>query len=133
MKTDKTVLRETAYIALGVLVLSLFMESVFLVVGRWDWTVLTGNLLGAAAAILNFFLMGLTVQKAVSDEADTAAKRMKASQMLRMLLLLLFAVIGAALPYFQILAVLIPLFFPRIGISVRGMILNRNSSDKTAG
>ena len=41
MKTDKTVLRETAYIALGVLVLSLFMESVFLVVGRWDWTVLT--------------------------------------------------------------------------------------------
>ena len=75
MKTDKTVLRETAYIALGVLVLSLFMESVFLVVGRWDWTVLTGNLLGAAAAILNFFLMGRTVQKAVSDEADTAAKR----------------------------------------------------------
>lgn len=132
MKTDKTVLRETAHIALGVLVLSLLMESIFLIVGRWDWTVLTGNLLGGGAAILNFFLMGCTVQKAVNDEAETAAKRMKVSQTLRMLMLLLFAIIGAALPYFHILSVLIPLLFPRIVISVRGIIINRDSSKKTA-
>lgn len=59
---DQTVRKETCYIALSVLILSLFMESIFLIIGRWNYTVLLGNALSAAVAILNFFFMGLTVQ-----------------------------------------------------------------------
>ena len=44
-KIDRTVLTETGYIALSVLILSALMQAVFLAVGAWDGAVLLGNLL----------------------------------------------------------------------------------------
>lgn len=123
MKADKIILRETGYIAFMVLVFSVLLESVYLVIGGWDYTVLLGNLLGAATAVLNFFLLGLTVQKAVLDEPDDAKKRIKASQTLRLLMQVFFAIIGAAVPCFNIPAVLLPLLFPRIAIALQGLFV----------
>lgn len=67
-KIDEAVLKETKFIAVSVLILSALMEAVFLIIGKWDITVLFGNLLGGGFAILNFFLMGLTVQNAVTKK-----------------------------------------------------------------
>ena len=64
----------TSYIALATLIMSALMEAVFLIIGRWDLPVLFGNLLGAGVGILNFFLMGLGLQKALDkDEKDAKA------------------------------------------------------------
>lgn len=125
MKIDETVRRETVNIAIGTLILSVLMESVFLLLGKWDYTVLLGNLLGMFGAIMNFFLMGLTVQSAVRQEQKGATTKMKASQMLRMLMLFVVAILGAVLPCFQIFAVLIPFFFPRITIMCRFFSLKK--------
>ena len=38
MKIDKTVARETRYIALWVICLSLIMQAVFLIIGEWECT-----------------------------------------------------------------------------------------------
>lgn len=122
-KVDPVVLKETRYIALTVLILSALMQSVFLVLGKWDYTVLLGNLYGAALAVGNFFLMGLTVQKCLTMEPDDAKKRMKLSQQGRLLMLLVFCMIGAALPCFNTIALLVPQFFPRIGVTVRGLTM----------
>lgn len=119
MKVDECVRRETGYISLCVLILSALMEAVFLIAGFWDITVLYGNLLGAAAAIANFFLMGLTVQKAVDKDAKDASNSMKASQGLRMVFLFAVAALGVSLSCFHPLAVLLPLLFPRLAIAVR--------------
>ena len=86
MKVDPTVRRETLYIAACVLVLSAVMELVFLALQMWDVSVLWGNLLGGAAAVLNYFLMGLTIQHAVGMDAKHAASKMHLSQALRMLI-----------------------------------------------
>lgn len=120
---DPTVIKETRFIAAVVLILSALMQAVFLVLGKWDYTVLLGNLLGAALAVGNFFLMGLTVQKCLTLEPDEAKKRMKLSQQGRLLGLLVFCMIGAALPCFHTVAVLVPQFFPRIGVTIRGLTL----------
>lgn len=125
MKVDTTVRRETGYIAICVLILSAVMEAVFLIAGFWDYTVILGNLLAGFAAILNFFLMGLTVQKAVLEEKKKAANRMKLSQMLRMLMLFGAAAVGVFVPCFHFLAALIPLFFPRIAILFRPLLNKR--------
>ena len=63
-RIDPTVKKETGYIAGWVLLLSAVMELVFLLTGHMDYTVPLGNLLGGGAAILNFFLMGWTIQRA---------------------------------------------------------------------
>lgn len=122
-KVDPTVLKETRYIAMTVLILSALMQAVFLIIGRWDYTVLLGNLYAAVLAVGNFFLMGLTVQHCLTMEPDDAKKRMKLSQQGRLMLLLVFCMIGAALPCFHTVALLVPQFFPRIGVTVRGLTM----------
>ena len=119
MKVDPTVRRETLYIAACVLVLSVVMELVFLALQMWDVSVLWGNLLGGAAAVLNYFLMGLTIQHAVGMDAKHAASKMHVSQALRMLMILLVGILGIALPAFHVVALLVPLFFPRIASMFR--------------
>ena len=122
-KVDPTVKSETRFIAMIVLILLVLMEAVFLIIGKWDYTVLLGGLYGAAVAVGNFFLMGLTVQKCLTLEPDEAKKRMKLSQQGRMLMLLVLCVIGGAVPFFNTIAVLIPQFFPRIGVTIRGLTM----------
>jgi len=124
-KIDPTVRQETLFIAACVAVLTVLMEAVFLLTGFWDMTVLWGGLLGAFAAILNFFLMGLTVQKAVVKEEKDAKNLMRASQSLRLIMLLCFCAIGAAVPAFNLMATLIPLLFPRLGVFLRGFMLKK--------
>lgn len=116
-KVDATVRRETTYILLWVLVLSVLMQVVFLVLRQWDITVLLGNALSGGAAVLNFFFMGLTVQKALEKDEKDAKTAMKLSQTWRMLFLVVVAAVGAA--FLDLWAVVIPLFFPRIAISFR--------------
>lgn len=118
-KLDPTVRQESAYIASLVLILSILMQAVFLLIGKWDYSVLLGNVLSAAAAIGNFLLLGLTVQRAVTKDEKDARQLMKLSQTYRLLGLLVVAVIGFALPVFHPLAVVIPLLFPRIAIAMR--------------
>lgn len=118
-KVDATVKRETLYIAAAVGILSLLLQAVFLIIGQWDYTVLLGNLLSAAAVVGNFFLMGVTVQNALDKDEKDAASVMKLSQQLRLLMMFLVVVLGAALHCFNLAAVIIPLFFPRIAVALR--------------
>ena len=122
-KVDPVVMKETRYIAITVLILSALMQAVFLIIGQWNYTVLLGNLYGAVIGVGNFFLMGLTVQKCLTMEPDDAKKRMKLSQQGRLLMLLVFCMIGAALPWLNTIALLVPQFFPRIGVTVRGLTM----------
>ena len=122
-KVDPTVKTETRFIALVVLILMILMEAVFLIIGQWDITVLLGGLYGAAIAVSNFFLMGLTVQHCLTLEPDEAKKKMKLSQQGRLLMLLVLCMIGAALSCFNTIALLIPQFFPRLGVTIRGLTL----------
>lgn len=122
-KISRTILKETAYIAVFVIILSVLMQSIFLIIGKWDLKVLFGNILGAAAAILNFLLLGLTVQKAVTQDEKKASVTMKFSQMLRMLMMFAIAIIvfcinKYALQIFNLIAVVIPYIFPRIAIAL---------------
>lgn len=129
-KIDPTVLKETKFIAAAVIILSVIMEAVFLILGKWSPRVLLGNLLSGAAAIGNFLLMGLTIQKTLGMEEKEARSRMKLSQRLRLLMLLLVAVLGVALKCFDTVASLVPLFFPRIALMFRPLMDKKESKDK---
>ena len=118
VRIDPVVKKETLKIALGTLILSVVMELVFVILGKWDMTVLFGNLLGAFAAVLNFFLMGMTVAKCVTLDKGKAALKIRASQYGRLLMLAAFAALGALLPCFNIIAVIVPLLFPQLVIFV---------------
>lgn len=127
MKLDKTIYKETAYIAIWTLIFSVLMNAVFLVVKKWDLTVLWGNLLSFAGGVLNFFLLGVTVQKALNFEEKKAKNAMKLSQSLRLLMTFVIAVVGVVLKCFNTVAVLVPLIFPRIAIAMRPLFDKKTS------
>ncbi len=118
-KIDSTVLKETRYIAVWTLVFSVLMQAVFLVIAKWDYTVLLGNLLGAFISVGNFFLLGLTVQKAVTKEEKEARTVMKLSQTYRSLGIIVLVGLGIILDRFNTVTVIIPVFFPRLAIAIR--------------
>ena len=118
-KIDATVRKETLFIAAFTLIFSAVMELVFLLLGYWSYKVALGNLLGFTAAVLNFFLMGYTVQEAVLLDEEGARKKIRLSQSLRMLMLVGFAAAGCIFKCFDPIAVLLPLLFPRIAILFR--------------
>ena len=122
-KIDKTVLRETAYIAAGTLILTAVMNAVFVLIGKWDLTVLFGCLLGSAVAIGNFLLMGLTIQSAVGKDENTVRKKVRLSLFLRYVLMFGVAAGAYFLPsVFNIIPLLIAYFFPRFSLLFRTKI-----------
>lgn len=129
VKIDKTVKKETVYIMSFVIIFSMLMESVYLIVRHWDYTVLLGNLLGIAAAVLNFLLMGITVQKAVLLDEDAAKTKVKLSQSLRMLMLIAFAAVACIFKCFNIVPFAITLLFPRIAIMFRPYFDKKNKNN----
>ncbi len=118
-KTDEAIKKETLYIVANVITLSLVVQIVFIIIGKWDYTVLLGNILGGLTAVLNFYVMGLTVQKALASEKQKAVSMMKLSQIGRLLVMFGVAVAGIKLAFFSAWTVIIPFFFPRIALLYR--------------
>ena len=125
-KPDNTVLRETKYIAVMIFIFSFIMEFVFAVIGKWSYRVLLGNLLGAFAMIFNFYYMGIGVQKAMTMDEQDARKLIKASHSLRTFFLFIVVALGAWLKCFSTIAVVIPMFFPRIAVAMRPLWKNKS-------
>ena len=142
--------KETLRIAAGTLLLSAMMVFIFVLLGKFNVTVLAGALLGSAAAIGNFFLLGLSVQAAAekmngvqlpsyaeaeegledgeevaapdSPELQQAKRAMQASYTGRLFLLAVVGILGLTLPCFHAVATVVPFLFPRLIIFYYGVI-----------
>ena len=120
MRVDPTVKKETLFVSIVTLILSMLMESVFLIIGRWDISVLLGNVLGAGIGILNFFFLGLGVQKAVSADEKKAKEIMRGSHALRYAFMIVLLVISLIFPkVFNVIATVISLLFASVGVYMR--------------
>ena len=146
MKIQTPVKQETKKILVGEVILSAIMLLVFLLIKRFDLTVLWGTLLGGGFAVFNFFLMALTVQLAASkmegvrlpdDEYDedgnvmpreevpqqkAARALVQKSYTLRMFLTAIVAIIAVKVELFNAIPAIIALFFPRIVITAYALI-----------
>ncbi len=129
MKVQPAVKKETCRIAAGTAVATLIMLAVFLALHQirpdfvpFDFRVIVSGVIGAAVAVGNFFLMGLTVQKvtAITDQ-EQATKVMRASYSRRNTAQGVWIILALVLPVFNGAAGVIPLFFPGFCIKLRGL------------
>ncbi len=117
MRVQPAVKKETLHIAAGTGLMTAVMLLVFLLLGRLTLPVVLGALLGACFAVLNFFLLGLTVQGALRTGDENRSKmKMQLSYTLRMLLTLAVLLVGFSVPWFYWLSTVLPLLFPRLTI-----------------
>ena len=132
-KLQPAVKKETKKVALCTAVGVVLMWVVFAVLHGvmgdrvpFDYTVILAGIGGGLIAVLNFFLMGLTVQEvAACTDDDMARMKMRASYSRRMLLQALWIVVAIAAPCFHFAAGLIPLLFPGAGIKITGIFLKQ--------
>lgn len=130
VKLEREVSKNLVFVTAFTAALSLIMEAVFLIAGLWNWKILLGNLAGASVAVLNFYLLCVTVQKAVEMKKEDAPKKMHWSKSLRMLMIaavcaLVIWLLDGGTPC--ALATVIPLVFPRISFLVYSI---RHKKDK---
>lgn len=130
MKLDKEVRRETVYISAWVLILSALMQAIFLILGYWDYRVLLGNLLSGGISVLNFLLMGVTIQAATTKDEASAKQQMHFSHALRLFMVFVTTVIGVLLPCFNTIASIIPIFFPRLALAFQPLFLKDDTAQK---
>ena len=92
-----------------------------------DYTVFLGGIAGGCVAVLNFFLMGLAVQKAAAaDDEGTARMKIKASYSQRFMMQVIWVIIAIVAPCFHFVAGIAPLLFPGTGIKIVGIFHNKN-------
>ncbi len=120
MRIQKAILLETFRIAVGALVLSAVMNVVFFLLNMWSTGVLYGALIGSFAAVLNFFLLGITVQLIANGKEDVKRNKLKLqlSYSLRMLVILGVVAFFATRVYISPVSLVLPLFFPRLTIAL---------------
>ena len=92
-----------------------------------DYTVFLGGIAGGCVAVLNFFLMGLAVQKAAAAEDEgTARMKIKASYSQRFMMQVFWVIIAIIAPCFHFVAGIAPLLFPGTGIKIVVIFHNKN-------
>ena len=121
MKISSSVWKETGHIAAGVGIGSAVMVLVFFLLGKLNYTVILGALLGCVGAIANFFCMCLSCQRAVNDP-DRAALIVRKSYTTRMLAMVAIMILGYAAPVFHVVAVVIPFLLPSITIKMMQLL-----------
>lgn len=116
-KPQQSIVKETKRIAVGTVIMLVVMLAVYAVLGKFTVGVLLGGLLGSAYAIFNFFMLGMTLQKAASmTDQQMAHMKVRSSYSTRMIGMLILAVVAFALPFVEGIPCLIALLFPRATI-----------------
>ena len=141
MKPDTAVRRETARVAAGVFGLIAVMLIIYAVIGKFSTKVLLGAVYTGILTVINFFIMGLTVQGVTNRAAEKERSeqeladltiemknRMKLSYNLRMIGLFALLVVGLAVFKFDPLATILPILFPTIVIRVLQIMEARRPS-----
>ena len=125
---------DTVWLALGEVIVALLVSIGFIIFKSFNYTVVTGAAIGGAVTVINFLILSVGVNRAVSkyiegrgedemdeEEAEKYAKEhgmavqnaMMKSYMFRMLLMIGALVLAGISGWFNIIATVIPLLMYR--------------------
>ena len=136
MKIQPAVKTETGRIAfgtgIGVLIMFLVFFVLHMVVPQdapfnlavpFDYKVILAGIIGFCVAVGNFFWMAITVQKVTSIEDEQRARQeMAASLRYRTMMQILWVILAIVVPFFNLVAGIVPLFIPSFTIKLRGIL-----------
>ena len=134
MDMRKFVLRQTGIVALGELLGVAAMLGIFALLGSFDNAVLLGGIVGGAVAVANFFAMAIGVNlaadKAQNQDVKGGQATIKASYVLRLLVMALVLFAFAKSGLCNVIALVVPLIFVRITLTV-AEFFRRKPGEKT--
>lgn len=113
MNDKKQTLQDILIVAVGELICLGLMYVVFALLHRLDGKVLLGGALGAFTAVLNYFLLAVSVfsaaDRAAAGDPNYGKRILRLSMLRRFVLMIAILVIGAKSGYCDVIAMVIPL------------------------
>ncbi len=111
------VISELKHLAKGVAILYIISLAVLPLIGYFNYQTVLGLLVGSVYSLINFFLIGLSVENAVQMESSTeVAKYMNKQYGLRYLLTAVVIIISIYADFINPFGVMISIFFPKLVI-----------------
>ena len=132
-QSRKDVLKQTGTIAIGQAVGTAVMIGVYLLLRKFNITVVWGALLGNLLAVGNFFFMAiiatLAADRAKNQDVEGGQKLMKASYPIRLLVLagLLVLCAWAGKEWIDLVALVLPLTFVHLTALVLGFFRKKGA------
>ena len=128
----KEVLQQTGIIAIGQAVGTAIMIGVYLLLQKFDITVIWGALVGNILAIGNFFAMAviatLAADRAKNQDVEGGQKLMKASYPVRLVVLAgVLLLCGLKREWFDLLALALPLAFVHLTAMLLGFFRKKGA------
>ena len=142
---------DTVWLAIGEAIVAALISVVFLLIGKFNYSVVTGAVLGGAVTVINFLILSVGINRAINkfveergdgemdeEEADKYAKEhgmtvqnaMMKSYMLRMFLMIGALVLAGITGWFDIIATVIPLLMYRPILYVTEFIKTKLSAKR---
>ena len=129
VQLEPAVKKETLFAFVSASVGTVAVQLIFLIIGRWDLSVLWGGLIGFAVSAGNFFLMALTMQKAIETGDENRAKMLiRASYLWRTLFQLGVLALSLILDCIHWVPVVCALFFIRVAIFFRQLFAKKEET-----
>ena len=133
-KSKLSVYIDSVWLAIGEVIVAALISAVYLLIGKFDYTVVTGSLLGGAVTVTNFLILSVGINRAISryidargdkemddEEAEKYAQEngmsvqaaMMKSYMFRMFLMIGSLALALITGWFDTIATLVPLLMYR--------------------
>lgn len=119
--------KSTLKVILFLFVASVIAVAVMVPFNFFDYTVITGVLLGFVGAALNFLFLALAVSKSVEKDEKGAKNFVQATYTGRLLFMALIIVIGIKVPYFNGYTTIIPFVLVRPVIMLIGILSKKKA------
>ncbi len=120
--SKKEMINVAIYTSVGVVLMWVVMIAIHSVSPdklALDYRIFLSGILGGVVTVANFYLMAVTVQDvAATKDQDQARQKMKLSYSWRMGIQLVWVILVALLPCFQLVAGILPLLFPSWGMKL---------------
>ena len=115
--SKRSILKETAMIALGIVICVAAMVGVYALIGKFDLSVLLGAVVGGALALGYYLSMvicaDIAAKKALEQDVKGGQALMQVSHIVRMILLFGVWVLCALTKYFDLIALVLPVVLVR--------------------
>lgn len=121
-QTKKNLWKQIGIVALGEVLGVAAMIGIFALLGKFDYTVALGGLVGGLVAFFNFFFMvvGLSAaaDRAQNQDAKGGKSLVRGSYMIRLAVMFIVLFACAKSGYFNVIALVVPLLFVRPALMV---------------
>ncbi|MEG1311699.1 MAG: ATP synthase subunit I [Clostridium sp.] len=122
---DKKLLNEVKYVIKGVAIFDVILITILLATSKFSIPMLLGIIFGSIIAVLNFRLLAISIEKAVTMPANKAQLYSSSNYTVRMMITGVVLIVSAKVSHLNVIGVALGLLSPQFVILSKTLLINK--------